>query len=130
MPTATPPKTARAKSPATDQTVMVAVAVIAAAAVRRDTSAVASLTRLSPSRIATMRRGMPTRRAIVVAATASGGATTAPSARPAASGTPGTTAQTTTPTSTAVNTTAPTARMPMACRLARKSTRDVRIAAA
>ncbi len=47
---------------------------------RRATIAVASLTRLSPSRIVTMRRGIPTRRAIVVAATASGGATTAPRA--------------------------------------------------
>ena len=60
-------------------------AVIAAIAVLSATSAVASLTRLSPSRIDTMRRGMPTRRATVVAATASGGATTAPSAKPAAS---------------------------------------------
>ena len=51
-------------------------------AVRSATSAVASLTRLSPCRIVTIRRGMPTRRAIAVAATASGGATTAPSAKP------------------------------------------------
>ena len=36
-----------------------------------------------------MRRGMPTRRATVVAATASGGATTAPRAKPAASEMPG-----------------------------------------
>ena len=38
-----------------------------------------------------MRRGMPMRRATVVAATASGGATTAPSAKPAARVAPGTT---------------------------------------
>ena len=60
---------------------------IAATAVFSATSAVASLTRLSPSRIDTTRRGIPTRRAIAVAATASGGATTAPSAKAAASGT-------------------------------------------
>ena len=54
---------------------------MAAMAARRQTSAVASLTRLSPSRMVTIRRGMPTRRAMAVAATASGGATTAPSAK-------------------------------------------------
>ena len=103
---------------------------MAAMAVRSATRAVASLSRLSPSRIATIRRGMPTLRAIVVAATASGGETTAPSAKAAASETPGITAQATRPTSTVVNTTAPTARMPIACRLARTSTSEVRSAAA
>ncbi len=113
-PTSTPPPAARAKSPRTVQTVTVAVVAIAAAAVRSATRAVASLSRLSPSRIDTIRRGMPTRRAIVVAATASGGATTAPRAKPAISGTPGTIAVTTRPTSTAVKMTAPTARIPIA----------------
>ena len=56
------------------------VPTIAATAERRHTIAVASLTRLSPSRIVTIRRGIPTLFAIAVAATASGGATTAPSA--------------------------------------------------
>ena len=50
----------------------------AAIAVRSETSAVASLSSDSPSRIVTMRRGRPIRRPIAVAATASGGATTAP----------------------------------------------------
>ena len=68
----------------------------AAMAVRSDTSAVASLTRLSPCRIVTIRRGMPTRRAIAVAATASGGATTAPSAKAAQAST-GSSHQTTQP---------------------------------
>jgi len=45
------------------------------------TRAVASFTRLSPSRIVTMRRGTPTRWKIAVAATASGGATIAPRAK-------------------------------------------------
>ena len=47
-------------------------------AVRSATSAVASLNSDSPSRIVTIRRGSPMRRPIAVAATASGGATTAP----------------------------------------------------
>ena len=38
-----------------------------------------SLTRLSPSMMATIRRGMPSRRAITVAASGSVGDTTAPS---------------------------------------------------
>ncbi len=42
-----------------------------------------------------MRRGIPTRRATVVAATASGGATMAPMAKPAASVMPGATHQAT-----------------------------------
>jgi hypothetical protein len=60
---------------------------MAAIAVRSVTSAVASLRRLSPSRSVTTRRGMPTRRATALAATASGGATTAPSARASAKST-------------------------------------------
>ena len=58
-----------------------------AMAVRSTTSAVASLTSDSPSRMVTTRRGRPIRRAIAVAATASGGATTAPRANAAANGT-------------------------------------------
>ena len=50
------------------------------------TRAVASLTSDSPSSIVTTRRGRPIRRAMAVAATASGGATTAPSANAAANG--------------------------------------------
>ena len=57
-------------------------------AVRSDTRAVASLTSDSPSRIVTIRRGSPIRRATAVAATASGGATTAPRANATAKGTP------------------------------------------
>ena len=49
----------------------------------------------SPSSMVTTRRGSPIRRAIAVAATASGGATTAPSANAAAQVRPGTTACTT-----------------------------------
>jgi hypothetical protein len=104
--------------------------VMAAIAVFRATSAVASLTRLSPSKIDTMRRGMPTRRAVVVAATASVGATTAPRAKAAASDTAGTAHHTATPTTSVVNATRPTDSSTIAWRLARKSTSDVRIAAA
>ena len=51
----------------------------ATTATRSATSAVASLTRLSPSTIVTIRRGTPSRREIAVAAIGSVGATTAPS---------------------------------------------------
>ena len=71
--------------------------------------AVASLTSDSPSRIVTIRRGMPTRRAMDVAATASGGATTAPSAKASANGT-GRMSQVTNPTPSAVTTTNRTER--------------------
>ena len=54
---------------------------------------------------------MPTRRAIAVAATASGGATTAPSATPAASPRPGTTAAATAPAASAETSVSPTESM-------------------
>ncbi len=127
-PTTTPPPAARTNLPPTSSTLTEAR--IAAVVVRRATRAVASLSRLSPSRIETIRRGMPTLRAIVVAATASGGETTAPSAKAPAGETPGITAQATRPTSTVVNATAPTAMMPIACVFARTSTSEVRSAAA
>ena len=69
-------------------------------------------------------------RAIVVAATASGGDTTAPSARAAAMPMSGITHQATRPTPAVVKATAPTARMPIARVLVRMSTSVVRIAAA
>ena len=104
---------ARSRSP-TVQTVTVAA--IAAIAVRRATRAVASLSRLSPSRIDTIRRGMPTRRAMVVAATASGGADDRAERQGGRDAdTPGITLQATRPTTSVVKTTAPTARMPIAC---------------
>ena len=96
---------------------------------RSTTIAVASLTRLSPSRIVTMRRGRPTRRAIVVAATASGGATTAPSANATAQPT-GRTACTSTATPAVVNSTSPTLSSAIGRLFVRKSTSDVRMAAA
>ena len=64
----------------------------AAIAVRSATSAVASLSSDSPSRIVTIRRGSPIRRPIAVAATASGGATTAPIANAAGQPTSGSSA--------------------------------------
>ena len=97
-PTATPPPAARTKPPAISAAETVPA--IAAMAARRQTSAVASLTSDSPSRMVTTRRGMPTFRAIAVAATASGGATTAPRAMAAASGISGNSQATTSPTLT------------------------------
>ena len=106
-----------------------AASVKAAIAVRRATRAVASLTRDSPSRMVTTRRGSPIRRATAVAATASGGATTAPRAKATANGT-GSSHQVTSPTPAAVKSTRPTDSARIELVLARKSTSDVRTAAA
>ena len=102
----------------------------AAIATRRATRAIASLTRLSPSRMFTSRRGRPIRRATAVAATASGGATMAPRAKPAARGSPGTSHHATTPTTRVENTTNPTDSKAMARLSRRASISDVRSAAA
>ena len=103
------------------------VPVIAAAIAKRyATRAVASLTRLSPSRIVTTRRGTPSRWKIVVAATASGGATMAPSANAAAQPRPGISAWATTATMIVVVRTSPTDSRPIARRLALKSRIEVK----
>ncbi len=101
----------------------------AARAVRNVTRAVASLSRDSPSRMVVTRRGRPMLRATEVAATASGGATMAPSAMATANGI-GSSSQATTATPTAVNSTRPTESPRMAARLARMSSSDVDSAAA
>ena len=101
----------------------------AAIAVRRATSAVASLKSDSPSRIVTIRRGRPIRRPIEVAATASGGATTAPIASAAHQSMPGSSAWTSQPTPKVVNTTRPTLSSRIERRLALKSTSEVWMAA-
>lgn len=75
------------------------------------------------------RAGMPARRPIAMAATASGGATIAPKANAAANGSPGTTACITTPTSSAVARTRPTDSRPMDRAFARKSSRLASMAA-
>ena len=77
-PSAAPPAEAHRKSRPTSTACTPTEA--AAIAVRRATRAVASLSSDSPSRMVTTRRGRPILRAIAVAATASGGATTAPMA--------------------------------------------------
>ena len=92
-PTTMPPPAASRKSPAST-----CQATVAPIAVRRATRAVASLRRDSPSRIVTMRRGRPIRRPIAVAATASGGATTAPMAKQGAHPRSGSSAWTSTAT--------------------------------
>ena len=99
-------------------------------AVRYSTSAVASLTKLSPSRIVTRRRGMPSRRAMAVAATASGGETMAPSMMAAAQLSPGNSQCAMAATAAVVAKTSPTASMEIGRRLARNSRRDVKYAAA
>jgi hypothetical protein len=88
---------------------------------------VASLTRLSPSRIVTMRRGTPRRWATAVAAMASVGETIAPRTKAAAHGIP-VTVWTTAPTTKVVISTSPTASSEIALMLARKSRHEVKIA--
>ena len=92
----------------------------AATATRYAVSAVASLTRLSPARITTSLRGSPIRRAIAVAATASGGATMAPRVTAADRVSSGTTAYIPAPTTSAANSTSPTDSRPIGRRLRRK----------
>src|SRR6476619_7630154 len=104
-PTTTAPTAVRRKSSVTPTTVTAPND--ARIAVFRATSAVASLSSDSPSRIVTMPRGSPIRRATAVAATASGGATTAPIANAAGQSTPGRTRCTTSATPTVVKTTRP-----------------------
>ena len=124
-PTAIPPPAATRKSRAS-----ACHATVATIAVRRATSAVASLSSDSPSRIVTMRRGRPMRRPIVVAATASGGATTAPIAKAAGQPRSGRSALTRTATPAVVKATSPTDNSRIDRRLALKSTRLVCRAAA
>ena len=96
-----------------------------ARAVRRATSAVASLSSDSPSRIVTIRRGSPIRRPIAVAATASGGATTAPIASESPQDRSGTSQCAIAPTPRVVATTRPTESSRMGRRLALKSMSEV-----
>ena len=77
-----------------------------------------------------MRRGSPIRRPIAVAATASGGATTAPMAKAGHQPRSGSSACTSTATPTVVNATSPTESSRIARRWALKSTRLVWMAAA
>lgn len=122
-----PTITANRKSCPTSQNVTAAPR--AATAVRNDTSAVASLSSDSPSRIVTTRRGNPALRATATAATASGGATMAPTANAAANGT-GSSPMITSATPTAQNSTNPIDNHPIALRFALKSTSEVFTAAA
>ncbi len=71
--------------------------------------AVASFSRLSPSRIVTIRRGTGSRVMTAVAAISSGGATIAPRARATAHGRPGINTHAVAPAASALPTTRPTA---------------------
>jgi len=126
-PTARPPTAVTTKSTPTWNTETEPAR--AAIAERSATSAVASFTRLSPCRIVTMRRGIPTLRAMAVAATASGGATTAPNAK-AAAGCTGSSHNTTRPTTTVLTMTSPTDSSAIGRALCRNSMREVLSAAA
>ena len=99
-------------------------------AVRSATREVASLSSDSPSRIDTSVRGRPIRRAMAVAATASGGATTAPIAIATGQLRSGKTQRRATATATVVAITRPTESSRMGRRLALKSTSEVCRAAA
>ena len=126
-PTTIPPAAAMKKSIPTST--IVKVPDTARIAARSAVRAVASLTRLSPSSTLTIARGIPTRRATALAAIASGGATIAPSANPAASGRPGISQAATNPTTSVVKMTNPTERLINARRFARKSMNEVLYAA-
>ena len=130
---APPPTRAQPKSRATAPTVTWEAAApdspATASAVRNDTSAVASLSRDSPSRMVVSRRGSPIARPTAVAATASGGPTTAPRAKATANGM-WSSAERKIPTPSAVKSTRPIDRLRMAARLVRKSTSEVEMAAA
>ncbi len=126
-PTAMPPTDSRTNSMPTSRAVTDPP--MATIAVRRMVMAVASLNSDSPSRMVTTRRGSPIRRATAVAATASGGATTAPRAIAAENGMP-MSHQVTRPTPAAVKTTRPTDNRPMTFLLAPRSTSEVRMAVA
>jgi hypothetical protein len=76
---------------------------------RNSTRPAASLSRLSPSSRTMMRRGSASRSSTARAATASGGDTTAPSAKHTAHGSVGATQCATRPTAQVVNATAPMA---------------------
>ena len=97
----------------------------ATTATRSATSAVASLTRLSPSTIVTIRRGTPSRREIAVAAIGSVGATTAPSTNAVAQLSP-ITAWATTATAAIVINTSPIASRPIGRAFARRSRSEVK----
>ena len=92
----------------------------AATAVRYSTSAVPSLTRLSPSRIVTTRRGRPIRWAVAETATGSVGETITPRTKAIGHGSP-ITACPTTATVTVVSSTSPTERKTIGLRLALRS---------
>ena len=139
-PIATPPTDATSSSMLTDATVTsgtssappspcATMSPAAASAVRRVTSAVASLSSDSPSRMVVIRLGSPIRRATVVAATASGGATMAPRAR-ANANVMGSISHATSATPAAVKSTSPTDRLRMAPRFWRTSSSEVDRAAA
>ena len=92
----------------------------AATAVRRSTSAVASLSRLSPSSSVTTRGAMPRRLAMEVA-TASVGLRIAPNATPSASPMPGMTVEKNRPSPSALSTTSSTDSPAMGAKSRRNS---------
>ena len=92
----------------------------AASANLNSTSAVASLTKPSPSRIAVMRLGTPSLRAIASGATTSGGETMAPSTNATAHGSPINQCAAAA-TTTVVNTTHPMARSEISRKLSQKA---------
>ena len=99
---------------------------MAPSANRYVTSAVASLTRLSPSMMVTRRRGTPSFLMTAAAADASGGETIAPSRNAAGHEMPRPKARTVTATSVVVNRTRPNASRKMGRRFRLKSLHEVK----
>ena len=127
MPNAIPPATLTTKSPVASSRSKLPPT--ATTAVRYATSAVPSLTRLSPSITDVTFRGTPRRRAIVVAASGSVGETMAPSANAAAHGRPGIAACAMTATATVVMSTSAIALSVIARMYLRRSRSDEKYAA-
>ena len=128
IPSATPP-TAATKNPtrASERTKLPVTT--ASTAARYATRADASLKRDSPSMRVTTTRGAPSRRKTLVAASASVGATIAPSAKAPPQPRSGTIACATTATHTIVKTTRPIERRAIGTRFARRSRLGVATAA-
>jgi len=121
----TPPPAAMKKSSTVSLKMNVPLTAAITAA-RYRMSAVASFTRLSPSRIVTTRCGRPNRFATAVAETASGGETIAPKAMAPAQPNPGRQMCATTATAAVVANTRPTASRVIGRRFERKSRHEVK----
>ena len=123
-----PPAAESTKRPTASRTVTVSPTA-AASAIRNAVSAVASLNSPSPTSTSTVRRGSPSRLAMEMAATVSGGPSTAPSTNATGSGIPGISQCIANPVSTVVTSTIATDRIRTADQFSRSEGTEVSTAA-